>query len=57
MLKKILMIGMSFAIMTGAFAETAAPTVNQDKEKKKGYVLLHKVSILITNKRKIALCF
>ena len=33
MLKKILMIGMSFAIMSGAFAETAAPTVNQDKEK------------------------
>jgi len=34
MLKKILMIGMSFVITSGAFAETVAPVVDKDKEER-----------------------
>lgn len=34
MLKKILMIGMSFAITSGAFADAVAPTVDKEKEER-----------------------
>lgn len=34
MLKKILMIGMSFVITSGAFAETVAPVIDKDKEER-----------------------
>lgn len=34
MLKKILMIGMSFVITSGAFAETVTPVIDKDKEER-----------------------